>query len=169
VSTLLDPAIDEDAARSGVATAYSFAGIVSALANAAWLVASAARHHWVRVTGDSFFEAATQVLPVLLLTFAIERVFFARGISRLASRASSIVAFIAVLGLTGAGELLAFVALAWDGGPPDVIRIVGGLVVLTATAGSIALIVGFAAARSNVVVDMRARPADPHQGIAGVV
>jgi hypothetical protein len=152
----MDPTLDDDAMRTGVATAYSFAGTVSALAVGGWLLASVLRGHWVRVAGEGFFEASAQVLPVLLLTFAVERVFFERDTSRLASRASSIAAFVTVLGLTGVGELLSFLAVAWNGGPPDGLRIAGGVVVITATAGSIALIVGFAALRSGVLLDVRA-------------
>jgi hypothetical protein len=48
------------------------------------------------------------------------------------------------------------VALAWTGGPPEGLRTIAGLLALAATAGSVTLIVGFAAVRSGVVVDLRA-------------
>lgn len=147
---------EDETDRSGVATAYSFAGAASLITLASWITVSVANGRWIRVAVPGFFDAAVQVLPVLLLTFAIERVFFERTTSQLATRATSIVAFIVVLGLTAVGELLSMLALVWTGGAPDALRVLGGLTVLLATAGSLALIVGFAAVRSGVVLDMRA-------------
>jgi hypothetical protein len=158
VPSLEEPEVptDREALRSGVATTYSLAAGVSLAVLVGWLAASAIRHQWVAVGAEGFFEASAQVLPVLLLTFAIERVFFERATSQLATRAGAIVAFAAVLLVSGVGEVLALAAIAWTGGPPRGLRVLGGLAVTMATAGSVVLIVGFAATRSGFVLDLKA-------------
>ena len=150
-----DPAADDATLRSGVAATYSLSGFVSLLVLIAWIVLCLADHRFIGPSNVNFFATSAQVLPVLLLAFAIERVFFERSTSRLATRASAIVAFGTVLVLAAVGEILALVAIAWSDPPPAGIRVVGGLVVLVATAGSLTLIIGFAAVRSGVVLDLR--------------
>jgi hypothetical protein len=95
-----------------------------------------------------------QILPVLLLTFAVERAFFEAGTSGIRTRAA-VISFLCVFIAAAVGEIGGFVVIALHD-PSASIREWLQIPMGTAIAGAMALVVGHATVGSGMLETIRA-------------
>ena len=100
------------------------------------------------------FWVGVQILPVLLLTFAVERAFFEAGTSGIRTRAA-VISFLCVFIAAAVGEIGGFVVIALHD-PSASIREWLQIPMGTAIAGAMALVVGHATVGSGMLETIRA-------------
>jgi hypothetical protein len=122
---------------------YAAAGTSLVLAFV-WLGLWAANGALPRSESPAFFSTASQVLPILLLTFAVEKRFFhSEPVAQFSATAA--VAFSLVMLGSGVGLVMAIVTQAVTGQPSLVLATATTYLVANALASSLALIVASAA------------------------
>jgi len=100
------------------------------------------------------FMIGAQILPVLLLTFAVERAFFEAGSNGIRTRAA-VISFLCVIVAAAVGETGGLVAIGLHH-PSASIREWLQIPIGTAIAGAVALVVGHAAVGSGMRGTLRA-------------
>jgi hypothetical protein len=120
---------------------YYAAAATSVVLAFVWLGLWAANGELPRSESPAFFSTASQVLPILLLTFAVEKRFFHSEPPVAQFSATAAVAFSIVMLGSGVGLVMAIVTQAVTGQPSPALATATTYLVSNALASSLALIV----------------------------